>query len=466
MKRSELTFAFILVPLDAIALIAAFVLAYFTRVQSNIIYIWDFNDYFRFIFTLLPFWLLIFAFSGLYRISSIKRSGLDDLKSIFLSVSSGIMLVVAYLFLSRTEFFSRLIVLYAWVYAIIFILLIRTIIRLTRRSLLRHGIGIYRTIIVGEGSSARNLINALNADPRLGFKVVKIINKEGLDKILTIIKHSPADEIILADNSINDKEVANLIESTYGIPINIKLVPNVYRLQESNAKVDTIADIPLLIFNKTPLDGWGTIYKRIIDIIGSIFGLVLFSPIFLIITLLIKLTDRGPVIYKNIRVGHEGNFITYKFRSMYIQYCTGDEYGGKQALKLENEIIKEKNIKPGSAVYKIANDPRITLIGKIIRKTSLDELPQFYNVLIGSMSLVGPRPHQPREVANYTPQQRKLLVVKPGITGMAQISGRSDLSFDEEANLDIYYVENWSIWLDIKVIIRTFFAIFKKSGAY
>ena len=117
-------------------------------------------------------------------------------------------------------------------------------------------------------------------------------------------------------------------------------------------------------------------------------------------------------------------------------------------------------------MYKIANDPRITPIGNFIRKTSLDELPQFYNVLIGTMSLVGPRPHQPREVENYTPQQRKLLIVKPGLTGMAQISGRSNLTFDDEARLDILYIENWSLWMDVKIILRTFFVIFKGKGAY
>jgi lipopolysaccharide/colanic/teichoic acid biosynthesis glycosyltransferase len=129
-------------------------------------------------------------------------------------------------------------------------------------------------------------------------------------------------------------------------------------------------------------------------------------------------------------------------------------------------LIEEKNIKKGSAVYKIADDPRVTKIGKFLRKTSLDELPQFLNVFYGNMSIVGPRPHQPKEVEKYTSLQKKLLLVKPGITGLAQISGRSDLTFDEESSLDIFYLENWSVWLDFYIVWRTFSVVFYGKGGY
>lgn len=466
MKRSELFIAFSLVPLDALAIFAAFVLAYFTRIQSDLVFVWDFSEYVRFILLLIPFWILIFALQGIYKINTLKRGALDDLQNVFFATSSGIMLVVAYIFLSRTEFFSRLIVLYAWVYICILLMIIRIVTRIIRRQLIKYGVGVYRVIVVGEGVQASALVNAMNTYPQLGYKVVKIIDRLGLEKIEHVLGHTPADEIVLADSHISDKEISHLLEVTHGLPINLKVVPNTYRLRETNVIVDTIADIPLLSYTKTQLDGWGAIIKRIIDIIGSLCALIIFSPLYALIALIIKLTDRGPVIYKNERVGHDGNFTTYKFRSMYIQYCTGSGYGGEHALTLEKKLIKEKNIKAGSAVYKIANDPRITPIGNFIRKTSLDELPQFYNVLIGTMSLVGPRPHQPREVENYTPTQRKLLIVKPGITGMAQISGRSNLTFDDEARLDIFYIENWSLWMDIKIILRTFFVIFKGKGAY
>ena len=466
MKRSEYIFTLALIPLDIFSVTAAFVLAYYTRTQSEVVYIWNFVDYFRFALTLICFWIIIFAMEGLYKIESLKRSMLDEIRSIFLAVSSGIMLVVVYIFLSRTEFFSRLIIIYAWVYAIIFVSIARVAIKFLRRSLMRHGIGIYRTIVIGDNETARNLINTMNSEPKLGFKIVKIIDRFGLEYISAIIKKIKTDEIILADPNISDKDVTKLIIETHGKPVNIKLIPNLFRLREANLRVETIAGIPLIVFNKTPLEGWGAIWKRLFDIICSSLSLIVLSPLILIISLLIKITSKGPIIYKNIRVGQKGNFVTYKFRTMYADYCTGSQYGGGKADAMEKQLIAEKNIKKGSAVYKIIDDPRITPMGKFLRKVSLDELPQFYNVLNGSMSLVGPRPHQPREVENYKPEQKKLLTIKPGITGMAQISGRSDLTFDEEANLDIYYIENWSFWHDIKVIIRTFKVIFKSRGAY
>jgi lipopolysaccharide/colanic/teichoic acid biosynthesis glycosyltransferase len=137
----------------------------------------------------------------------------------------------------------------------------------------------------------------------------------------------------------------------------------------------------------------------------------------------------------------------------------------KKNLELEQKLIKEKSIKEGP-VYKIANDPRITPIGNFIRRWSIDELPQFFNVLQGNMSIIGPRPHQPREVEKYTPEQKSVLAIKPGITGMAQISGRSDLSFEDEVRLDTWYIENWSIWLDLYILLKTPLAVFKRKGVY
>lgn len=466
MKRSEYIFTLALIPLDIFAVAAAFILAYYTRSRGDVVYIWNFVDYFRFALTLICFWIVIFAMEGLYKIESLKRSMLDEVRSIFLAVSSGIMLVVVYIFLSRTEFFSRLIIIYAWIFAIIIVSIVRIAIKQIRRSLMRHGIGVYRTIVVGDNQTAKNLINAMNSDLRLGFKIIKIIDRFGIEYISSIIDKIRTDEIILADPNISDKDVARLIIETHGKPVNIKLIPNLFRLSEANLRVETIADIPLIVFKKTPLEGWGAIWKRLFDLVCSAVAIVVLSPVIFLIALIIKITSKGPVIYKNIRVGQKGNFVAYKFRTMYTEYCTGPMYGGGKADIVEKKLIAEKNIKKGSAVYKIADDPRITSIGKFLRKVSLDELPQFYNVLIGSMSLVGPRPHQPREVDNYKPQQKKLLNVKPGITGMAQISGRSDLTFDEEAKLDIYYIENWSFWHDIKIIVRTFKTIFASRGAY
>ncbi len=184
----------------------------------------------------------------------------------------------------------------------------------------------------------------------------------------------------------------------------------------------------------------------------------------IITAILIKLESSGSIIYKNERVSKNGVFKTYKFRSMFLKYCVGDGYGDNKALEFEEELIKKQNTKDGP-VYKIGRDPRLTKIGRFIRRWSIDEFPQFFNVLFGNMSLVGPRPHQPREVIKYEKHHKKVLAIKPGITGLAQISGRSDLSFEEEVKLDTYYIENWSLLLDISIILRTPIAMIRTRKA-
>jgi len=232
--------------------------------------------------------------------------------------------------------------------------------------------------------------------------------------------------------------------------------------------VSAVSGIPIIELGRTRLSGWGRIWKRFIDVTGSIFFIIFFSPVFLAVSALILLETGHPIFYKNERVGPGGKkFFILKFRSMYKDDCTGEQFGrsGEKALLKETELIREQNAKNGP-VYKIKNDPRVTPLGRFIRRWSLDELPQFINVLKGEMSLVGPRPHQPREVRNYTKEQRKLLLIKPGITGLAQISGRSDLNFNDESQLDIFYLENWSIWLDFYIMIKTFGVVLFGRGSY
>lgn len=199
-----------------------------------------------------------------------------------------------------------------------------------------------------------------------------------------------------------------------------------------------------------------SIDKRIVDICGSIFGLVLFSPFFLMIAILIKLEDSGPILFKQTRVGINGtHFIIFKFRSM----CIDAEAQKKNYLE-DNEIA--------GSMFKMKNDPRVTKIGKFIRKTSLDELPQFINVLLGNMSLVGPRPPLVEEVKNYSTRDKKRLLIKPGMTGLWQVSGRNNLSFSEMVELDLIYIQKQSFWYDFKIMIRTLVNMFfiKKNGAF
>ena len=183
----------------------------------------------------------------------------------------------------------------------------------------------------------------------------------------------------------------------------------------------------------------------------------------LIVSLAIWLESGTPIIFKNERIGSDGKkFFVYKFRYMKWEYCVTSENGNvKDALEYEKELIEKQSLRQGP-LYKIKNDPRKTKVGAFIEKYSIDELPQLFNVLKGDMSLAGPRPHQEREVEKYNEYHRRLLTIKPGISGMAQISGRSDLQFENEYKLDVFYIENWSLWLDIQICLKTIFVIFKK----
>jgi exopolysaccharide biosynthesis polyprenyl glycosylphosphotransferase len=221
-------------------------------------------------------------------------------------------------------------------------------------------------------------------------------------------------------------------------------------LQTRHIEMNIWGDVPLLELKRTPLDGWGRIIKRIVDIVGSIIALILSSLFFLIVPIIIKFDSKGPVFFKQKRVGLDKNFNFLKFRTM-----------KEGAQKEHNKLMKEHGI-----MFKLKNDPRITKVGKFLRKTSIDEIPQFINVLKGEMSLVGPRPPMPEEVAHYSNWQKKRLGVKPGITGLWQVSGRSNLSFEEWVKLDKFYIENWSFALDMQILFRTFIVLINKVGAY
>lgn len=480
LKKTEAFFSAILVPIDALMIIIGFVLAYYWRKNlGEVIAIWDFSEYIRFILLLIPAWIIIFALEGLYNIKR-NRQGVDELLRIILAVSSGIMLVVAWIFLSRTFFFSRLVIIYAWILAIIFVAIARNIIRYIQRYLLRYNIGMRNLILIGNNEISYNIVKFLHNNRNYGYKVIGLVNNDKsnlnnnekslrylgcINELEKILHKYNVDEIIITDPKISDDTILEIMQLCEEKLITFCQAPNLYEVKTSNIDILTLAGIPIIEYKRTPLDGWGRIIKRLIDIIGSLLAIIFFGPTMIIISILIKFDSRGSIIYKNERVREGGKkFFTYKFRTMKIEYCTGPGYGGSSATKFERQLIKEKNERTGP-IYKVLKDPRRTNIGRILEKTSLDELPQFFNVLIGNMSLVGPRPHQPREVEKYQSWHKKVLRIKPGISGMAQISGRSDLDFDDEAKLDIYYIENWSLWLDIKIIVKTPLAVIKPRKA-
>jgi len=427
---------------------------------------------------MIPIWLIAFSLAGLY---NPQRKGIKEFGQIIVGASLGAMAVVLWVFLNRSDFFSRLIVFYIWISAIVFVTVERSILGLIKSNLYLLGLKKKRLLIIGRTDKiTRSLLKIIKTKPSLGYEAAGILSNEkkqmgslgGLkylgkpDDLEKVLSKDGISETILTDKTVRDEDLFTYMRICQERGVIFKAVPNHAEVGARTLRFDAFGGLPIIEFKGTPLDGWGAVYKRVIDFVGSIIAIIVLSPVMIIISLIVKATSKGPIIYRNTRIGNHGKFITLKFRTMYLEHCTGPQYGGSRAENFENKLIAERNIKRGGAVYKIADDPRVTPVGRFLRRTSLDELPQFFNVIKGNMSIVGPRPHQPKEVIHYTNEQRKLLMIKPGITGLAQISGRSDLNFDEEADLDIFYLENWSVWLDLFIIINTFKAVFGRKGTY
>lgn len=468
MKKSELFFALLLIPVDFAMIILAAILAYWFRFTPSVIEIkpvlfdFPFHSYLKVTLLIVPFFLLIFALEGLYSLKSTRIFWREFLKIIF-SVTVGVALVILLIFLQREWFSSRFVILTGWLLAIILITVSRYGINFIQKLLLIYkGIGVHRLALIGKGSYCDTICHEFKQNPDFGYKIVLREKKIDLDFLRFIHKTKGIDEILVCDPNLMMRDLRQVSDFCHRKRIQFKFVPAILQSISTNFEVKILFDEPIIVIKNTPLEGWGKIAKRIFDIAGSTLGIIITLPITFLTAIAIKLDSKGPVIFKNERVGHKGNFDAYKFRYMKIETCTGAQNPNyKKAIELENKLIEKQNVRRGP-LYKIKNDPRKTRVGRVIEALSIDELPQLWNVLRGDMSLVGPRPHQPREVEKYETWQKRTLSIKPGITGLAQISGRSDLSFSDEARLDIYYIENWSLWLDIEIIFKTFFVLLKK----
>lgn len=467
MKRSELIFTAVLVPLDFIMLILAALAAYFLRFSSYvagirpIIFDLSFSYYFKISILVILAWLVVFAFSGLY--SSQRSSRLtDEFYRVFSACTIGIMLILAVIFASRELFSSRFIVLTAWFFSILFVFFGRLFIALFQRKLYEKGIGSHNLLVIGEDETARNIIKIFNEKPSFGFKVIGNFQNDDnlLERIADFMKTNKIDEI-LQGVSDNNKNSSQLVDFCKEFHIVYKYIPNLFETKVTNIEVRDIGGIPIIELKKTPLDGWKKIIKRCFDIIGSLIAIIIFSPIMIAIAIAIKMDSKGPIFFGYQRIGQYGKpFFYFKFRSM-----IDDAHKMRYDEEFRKSVEDTRGWNDDDPMVKYKNDPRITKVGRFLRNKSLDELPEFFNVLIGRMSLVGPRPHEPEEVARYKKHHKNVLTIKPGITGLSQISGRSDLTFEDEVKLDNYYIENWTLKTDIYILFKTPFILFKKRKA-
>jgi exopolysaccharide biosynthesis polyprenyl glycosylphosphotransferase len=377
--------------------------------------------------------------------------------------------VIVAIFFQREYFASRFIVLAAWGFAILYVFAARTVIRAIRYYLLRAGIGVNRIAMIGSSASAAAITEAYATQYRWGTRVTAHFirwNNETREQLSAMRERRLIDGIILADPSMAREDIVSIQSFCDDHHLGFQYVADLLGTEHASIETMMLGSVPVVEVKRTRLEGWGAIIKRAFDLVVACLLIIILSPILFVAATAVKLTSKGPIIYKNERIGEHGkHFNVYKFRSMFAELSTGKNFGGEKALELEKKLIEERSIK-GGPIYKIKNDPRVTPVGRFIRSTSIDELPQLFNVVGGSMSLVGPRPHQPREVAKYAQSQKRVLAIKPGITGLAQISGRSDIPFEDEVRLDNYYIEHWSPYLDTIILFKTPLAVFSKKGTY
>ncbi len=473
MKRSEIFFTVLRLPLDYIALVAAGIAAYYSRFLPQLTDIrpvtfgLTIEQYTNIVIFIALVWVVVFALTGLY--SATRQKLADELSRVVIACALSVAVVVAILFFTRQAFESRYIMLAAWALATIFVGSERIVIRGLQRSIKRFGVGVHRVVIIGKGRASEALKEEFLKKPRLGFVVVGEFDKfddEVAKQIKKLGRKHKVDEIIFAKPEATRQDREDLLTFADAEHITFKHTADIFAAASTRFEAHTVAGIPIIELKATPLEGWGAVYKRIFDIVGSLILIILTLPIQILIALALFIEQPGRIFFSRLpnnkrvmRVGKDGKpFHYFKFRSMIKD---------AHKYRFDPEFVKKHgNEREEGPLFKLKDDPRVTRVGKFIRKYSLDELPEFFLVLIGRMSLVGPRPHLPEEVNAYQPHHRRVHTVKAGVTGMAQISGRADLDFEEEVRLDVYYIENWSPLLDIYILLKTPLVVLFRKGAY
>ncbi len=452
---------------DFIAINAAWFLHYYFRVESGMIPYTLRPDFFLPMLVICMFWFLVLWFFGLYR-PWYAKSRVDELSNIVKAISVGAVLLFFIIFLDDearggAQVSSRLLIVGYWFTLIVFVGGGRMVVRTIQHKLLEKGIGHRRTIIVGDTKRARELLDLVRKHPALGYTVIGLVtqrnnsNGNGDDevpvlgtftKLPKIIREYNVQEVLIALEGKHQEKSISLIDSCNGLPVGIKIMPDMYHIVGGQVRTNQIYGVPLIEVMPQIMQPWEESLKRTIDIIVSSIILIVGMPLWLLVALAIKLNSPGPVLYKQERIGKDGKiFNIYKFRSMRAdaEKMSGPMWAGK-------------------------NDPRITTVGAILRKLHLDEIPQFINVLNGSMSLIGPRPERPFFVEQFNkqiPLYSRRHAVRPGISGWAQVKHKYDETLEDvktKLQYDLYYIENMSIRMDLKILLMTVYRVLLGRG--
>ncbi len=420
--------------------------------------------------------LMIFWLKGAYRLRA-TGSWVRHFSMIAGATTTGLAILTLYeffltkspnLLFSNSSTASRGLIIYTWIGCIIALFLGRLLTAFALSFAYRHGLRRARLLVIGSGRLGKMMMQHIAATPRLGYQIIGFLDDQtpslshfgrfrALGKVHdleVILTTHQVDEVLIALPSHEHQEVLTSVRLCKEAGAEFKLIPDLYELSLSQIDMESIEGIPLIGIKSSGIGPWDAQMKRAIDVVLSSLVLVLGAPLWLLVALLIKLDSPGPVLFKQMRVGKGGRpFMLYKFRSMRVD--------------ADKELARLRRMnEAGGPLFKMKADPRRTRVGKCIRQTSIDEIPQLLNVLRGEMSLVGPRPALASEVAEYDLWERGRLEVHPGLTGLWQVRGRSQLDFDEMVLMDLYYIENWSLRLDIQILLQTIPAVLFRKGAY
>ena len=474
-NNATLVYNFILVIGDALALTIAFTVAYILRVSIShqpISADVHAHTYITILVSLIPFWIAIFALLGLYS-SKITDRRFSEIGRLLVGSFVGILLVISYSYLTNIAIFpARLVTIYGFGLVFLFVLIFRTSVRGFRRKLFNYGIGINNVLLVGDTRTTHQLLQALSPTDITGYKVIGVVGGSkhphqtnssykqyvsfasavsNLRQLHTIVQTE------LYANSDNNDEVLTYAQENH---IAYRFVPGNGELFVGNIEVDLFHGVPVIAVHQTALVGWGRVVKRLTDLILGGGLLIVASPLMLVIAATEKLSGAGSVFFRQVRLTRFNNeFMVFKFRSQYQKYDgTTPEKAFAMMGKPELGKLYRDN---GDS---LDNDPRITPLGRLLRRSSLDELPQLINVVRGDISLIGPRALVPQELGIYK-NRHGILSVKSGLTGLAQVSGRRDINFDERRKLDLYYVQNWTFLSDMVILIKTLWIVLLRKGS-
>lgn len=473
-QKEWLGLVLLLILNDLLAITAGFVLAYVIRFQLRIpwFYLEDkppLPFYLMIGAVMIPLWIVIFAVFGLYNRQNLL-GGTREYSLLFNGATFAMFSLIAVNFLIPEFVFARGWLLLTWFFVFFITAVGRFCLRRYIYRLRKKGLFLSPAVIVGLNDEARVLGEQLSNQPTSGLHLVGFITGQipsgttivnglkslgDLPDLDAIIKEYGVEEVIVTTSAVPYDEVLTLFKM-YGVldGVNLRLSSGLYEIITTGLQVQELSGVPLIKFNKLRLTGIDLVLKYLIDYASAIVALPFVILLSVFFAILIKIDSPGPVFYLRKVMGTNGkSFFAYKFRTMRVD--------GEQILAARPDLQAELERE-----HKLKDDPRVTRVGRFLRKFSLDELPQVFNILRNEMSLVGPRMISPEEMENYKQNRINLLTVKPGITGLWQVSGRSDVSYDQRVRLDMYYIRNWSIWLDLQILVRTIPAVLSRRGAY